>query len=204
MRVLKGLCEETGLSVMELIEKYPHCKGRCIDGEIESEFLKFKEEQKINKLSKMEKLTGSLRTNWVYRVESNYEELNSYYKKVYVNRKSTSPLSCKRVCVSGLFEDYHFNEMMNIVSLLALNGAKYTKRAYACDIFVTYELKDKSGNDYKCYRKEKAEGAISSGSGIKVISLSELLEMLQTSFDDIKSLNRDVLAPLKDKELARV
>ena len=204
MRVLKGLCEETGLSVTKLIEKYPHCQGRCRNGEIESEYLKFKEEQKANKLSKMEKLTGSLRHNWVYKVESNYEELTSYAKKVYVNRKSVSNFSCKRVCISGLYEDYHFNEMMNIISLLAQNGAKYTKRAYACDVFVSYDLKDKNGKEYKCYRKEKAENAIKDGINIEIITFDELLSRLNTNEEELKLLVRDNLAPLKDKNFAKV
>ena len=204
MRVLKGLCEETGLSVSELIEKYPHCQGRCKNGEIESEYLKFKIEQKSHKLSKMEKLTGSHRSNWVYRVEGNYEEVNSYARRVFINRRSTSELSCKRVCISGLYEDYHFNEMMNIISLLAQNGAKYTKRAYACDIFVKYDLLGKNGKEYKCYRKEKAENAIKEGSQIEIIDFARLLEMLNTDEESIKVLNRGTLAPLKDKDFARV
>lgn len=204
MRVLKGLCEETGLSVPELIEKYPLCKGRCINGEIESEYLKYKEQQRSSKLSKMEKLTGSHRTNWVYRIKENSDELNDYIKKVYVNRKSTSSLSCKRVCISSLYEDYHFNEMMNIVSLLALNGAKYVKHASSADIFVSYTLLDKNGNEYNCYRKEKAEEAISSGAQIRIITIDELLELLGTTHEEIKELDRDKLAPLKDKSLASV
>ena len=203
MRVLKGLCEETGLSVSELIEKYPHCQGRCINGEIESEYLKFKEEQKSHKLSKMEKLTGSLRTNWVYRVENHYDEVNDYARKVFVNRKSTSPLSCKKVCLSGLYEDYHFNEVMNIISLLAKNGAKYTKRAFACDVFVTYDLVDKNGKVYKCYRKEKAQTALDEGKEIEFISFEKLLELLDVSDDDLKVLDRSNLAPLKDKDFAK-
>ena len=137
----------------------------------------------------MEKLTGSLRSNWVYRVEENYEEVSSYAKKVYVNRKSTSSLSCKKVCISGLYEDYHFKEMMNIISLLAQNGAKYTKRAYACDIFVDYELVDKNGKEYKCYRKEKAENAIKSGNKIEIITFEKLLELLNTDGNAIKLLS---------------
>ena len=185
MRVLKGLCEETGLSVKELIEKYPHCQGRCING-------------------KMEKLTESLRSNWVYRVEGHYEEVNSYAKKVYVDRSSTSYLSCKRVCISGLYEDYHFNETMNLISLLAQNGAKYTKRAYACDVFVTYDLIDKNGKEYKCYRREKAENAVKSGSDIEIITFDKLLELLNTNENSLKLLDRSKLAPLKDKDFAKV
>jgi len=204
MRVLKGLCEETGLSVHELIEKYPLCKGRCINGEIESEFLKFKEQQRANKLSKMEKLTGSLRANWVYKIRENSDELHNYSKKVYVNRKSSSALSCKRVCISSLYEDYHFSEMMNIVSLLALNGAKYVKHPASSDIFVTYSLKDKKGKEYECYRRKKAEAAIKDGANINVITIDELLEMLGTDAESIKELDRSKLAPLKDKTLATV
>jgi hypothetical protein len=204
MRVLKGLCEETGLSVNELIEKYPLCKGWCKDGEIHSEYLNYKEVQRSNKLSKMEKLTSSKRTNWVYRVKENSDELNNYIRKVFVNRKSTSDLSCKKVCISSLYEDYHFNEMMNIVSLLAQNGAKYVKNPYATDIFVTYDLIGKGGKEYKCYRKEKLEKALFNGSQIEVITIDELLKILGTTHEEIKNLDRSKLAPLKEKKLATV
>lgn len=204
MRVLKGLCEETGLSVQELIEKYPLCQGRCVNGEIESEFLKFKEQQRLNKPSKMEKLTGSHRSNWVYRIKENSDELNSYIKRVYINRKSTSDLSCKRVCISSLYEDYHFSEMMNIVSLLAQNGAKLVKNAFNTDIFVSYDIIDKNGKEYQCYRRKKIDNAIKNGSEIQILTVEEFLSMLGTSTEEIKTLNRDALAPLKDKAFAQV
>ena len=92
---------------------------------------------------------------------------------------------------------------MNIISLLAKNGAKYTKRAFACDIFVTYDLVDKNGKAYKCYRKEKAETALNEGKEIEFISFEKLLELLDVTDDDLKVLNRSNLAPLKDKDFAK-
>ena len=197
MCVLKGLCKETGLSPLELIEKYPHCKCWCKNGEIGSEFLKFKEAQKAQKLSKMERLTNSPRSNWMHLSDDSAKEFATYVNRVFVNRGCSSPLSGKKVCISALFEEYHFNEMMNIVSLLARAGAKYTRHAYSCDIFVDYSIEDKNGKCYKCYRREKAQIINDTEREIKFISLPSLLELLCTSLDDISTLNRATLAPIK-------
>ena len=204
MRVLKGLCEETGLSPLELIEKYPHSKCWCKDGEIGSEFLKFKEEQKANKLSKMEKLTGSPRSNWIHSDEQTAIEFTNYVKRVFINRGVTSPLSGKKVCISSLYEEYHFNEMMNIVSLLAENGAKYTRHSYGCDVFVTCDIIGKNGDLYRCYRKERVENAIADGKNIEIISTNELFNILNTNEESLQELDKSKLAPLKIKKLASI
>ena len=88
--------------------------------------------------------------------------------------------------------------------MLAQNGAKYTKRAYACEIFVTYDLIDKNGKEYKCYRKDKAINAVKSGNDMEIISFEKLLELLNTTEEVLKKLDRNKLAPLKDKDFANV
>ena len=197
MRVLKGLCEETCLSVKEIIEKYYLCKCECKKGVLGSEFLRYKEELKSQKLTKMERLTNSPRSNWMHSVEKNNEEFSTYVKRVFVNRKSTSVLSGKKVCISALYEEYHFNEMMNIVSLLAKCGAKYTRHAYSCDYFVDYKLLDKYGKEYRCFRKEKAKIINDTEREIRFITLDELLSLLEASYLDISELNRSMLSPIK-------
>ncbi len=196
MRVLKGLCEETQLSPTQLIEKYPHCKCWCKNGELGSEFLKYKEELKAQKLTKMERLTGSPRINWMHANEKNADTFAKYIKQVLIS-KSTSPLYGKKVCISSLYEEYHFTEMMNIVSLLAKNGAKYTRHAYSCDYFVEYSIVDKNGNDYRCYRKEKASYINNTTKEISFMSLNELLSLLGTNHNDISKLDKKKLAPKK-------
>ncbi len=204
MRVMKGLSEETGLTASELIERYPLCKCWSKDGEIDSEFIKFKEIQKANKLSKMEKITGSPRSNWIHASEENAASFSTYSKRVFINRKSTSMLSGKKVSISSLFEEYHYNEMMNIISLLANHGAKYTRHAFGADIFVTHEIIGKNGEPYRCYRKERAIDALAHGRDIEFIELDTLLLILQTDLDAISVLDQDKLAPLKNKLFSKL
>lgn len=202
MRVMKGLSKETGLSASELIEKYPLCKCWSKDGEIDSEFIRYKELQKANKLSKMEKLTGSPRSNWIHASEENATSFSTYSKRVFINRKSTSYLSGKRVSISSLFEEYHYNEMMNIVSLLANQGAKYTRHAYSADIFVSHEIVGKNGEPYRCYRKERAIDALAHGKNIEFMELDTLLILLEASKEEISTLDKNKLAPLKNRLFA--
>ena len=197
MRVLKGLCEETGLDALALIERYPHCKCECKNGELTSEFIRYKEQLKAQRLTKMEKLTSSPRTNWLHHTEAQANEFSTYVKRVFVNRMVSSPLSGKKVCISSLFEEYHFAEMMNIVSLLAKYGAKYTRHAYSCDYFVEYQLVDKTGKEYRCYRKEKAQIVNDTERRIEFISLDELLRLLGVSYADISVLDRSKLSPVR-------
>lgn len=203
MKVLEGLCKETGLTAIQLIEKFPHCKCKCINGEIESEYLKYKELMKAQKLSKMEKLTGSVRANWIHATEKNALEFSNYYKRVFVDRNIDSYLCDKKVCISSLFEEYHFNEMMNIISYLAKNGAKYTRHAFGCNIFVTYDLLDKHGELYRCYRKDKVDLAISEGKNIEILDISDLLRILGVSYEDIQVFDRKNLAPLKKRKFIK-
>mgnify|MGYP003302715073 CR=1 FL=1 len=90
--------------------------------------------------------------------------------------------------------------MMNIVSLLAQCGAKYTRHAYACDYFVSYNLIDKNGNPYKCYRLDKAQIINDTERSIEFISINELLEILGTTEAKIASLDRSRLAPIKRRD----
>ena len=199
MRVLKGLTKETGLSVQEIIESYPLCRCWSKGGLLESEYIRHKEEAKAQKLSKMEKLTNTKRANWLHASEQSYKDFSNYYKRVYVDRRSDSPICGKKVCISSLYEEYHFNEMMNIVSLLAKNGAKYTRKSNNCDIFVEHTIVDKNGKEYICYRKERL---FEEGENIllpEFIPLEELLDILDVTEDDIAELDKSKLAPLKIK-----
>lgn len=197
MRVLKGLCEETGLYPSELIKMYPHCKCWCKNGEIYSEYQKYKEVLKAQKLTKMEKLTGSPRANWMHASDENADSFAKYAKRVFVSRNEASPLNGKKICISSLYEEYHFNEMMNIVSLLAKNGAKYTRHAYSCDVFVEHTLFDKNGKEYRCYRRDKAQLINDTEKEIQFISLSDLLSLLSTDEQRISTLNKSTLAPVR-------
>ncbi|MBQ3041044.1 MAG: hypothetical protein IJD42_05535 [Clostridia bacterium] len=201
MRVMKAMCEATNLSVRELIKKYPHSKCWCKDGELDCEFATFRAIQRANKLSKMEVITGSKRTNWMYAPDlDNHRNFASYATGVFVNYSSKSPLCGKRICISNLYEEFHFAEMMNIVSALAKVGVRYSYKPNYCDIFVTYELKGKHDEEYECYRLRKALRLIESGEKhIEFISFKEFLEMLELKEEELSTLDYSTLSPLWKK-----
>lgn len=200
MKVMKGMCDATGLKPLELIEKYPNSKCWCKNGELDNEFAHFKAFQRANKLSKMEKLTNSKRSNWMYTESNNFKEFFKYFSSVFVHYSSDSPLCGKKICISNLYEEFHFNEMMNIVSVLAEHGVRYTNKSYKCDIFVTYSLLNKQGEEYECYRYNKAKRCSDSGErNIEFISFEELLKILNLTEADISSLNKASLSPVWKK-----
>ena len=204
MKVLKGICMTTGLSATEVIEKYPNGKCWCRDGAIDTEYTRYKELLKAQKLSRMEKLTGSKRKNWICASRENHYEFSRYVARVFSDFKADTPIRKKRFCISNLYEDYHFNEMMNIVSLLAKQGALYTTRVQTCDIFVESELKNGKGESYECYRKNKVNRLLEEeGKEVTVISFNELLDMLGVTEDEISVLDKSTLSPLKKKRKIR-
>ncbi|MBQ9744768.1 MAG: hypothetical protein IJW19_06570 [Clostridia bacterium] len=204
MKVLKGICESTSLSVTEVIEKYPNGKCWCKEGVIDTEYTKYKELIKAQKLSKMEKLTCSPRKNWICSSRENHYEFSKYISRVFSDFKADTPLRKKKVCISNLYEDYHFAEMMNIVSLIARKGGSYTSRVQTCDIFVETELKNGKGEEYSCYRKSKLLRLMETeGKNVEIISFEELLNMLGVTEDELKIYDKNALAPLKKKRKIR-
>lgn len=200
MRVMKGMCEKLKLSAKELIEKFPNSKCWCRNGELDNEYNHFKAIQRANKLSKMERLTNSKRSNWMYGDSGNYEEFSKYFTSVFVHYTSQSPLCGKKLCISNLYEEFHFAEMMNIVSALAQQGVRYTQKAYKCDIFVTHSLLNKHGEGYECYRYNKAKKCVDTGErNIEFISLEELLKMLNLDESGLSVLDKANLSPIRNK-----
>lgn len=204
MKVLKGICASTSFTVQEVIKKYPNCKCWCKSGIIDTEYTKYKEMLKAQKLSKMEKLTGSPRKNWICASKENHIEFSKYVSRVQVDYKADTPIAKKKICISSLYEDHHFNEMMNIVSLLAKKGAFYTSRAHVCDIFVKTELKNGKGESYVCYRGKKLQRLIEEeNKEVTIIGFNELLSMLDITENELKQLDRSALSPLKKKRKIR-
>ena len=204
MRVMEGICKSLSLSAKALIKKYPNCKCWCKNGELDTEFNRFKAIQRANKLSKMEKLTNSKRSNWMYSNETNHVVFSKYVSGVFVDYSSKSEFSGKKLCISNLYEEFHFNEMMNLVSELAKNGVRYTPKPYKCDIFVTYSLKNKKNEDYECYRLKKVHNAINNGDKeIKIITFQELLDALNLKEEDLASTNKNALSSVRKKAFSK-
>jgi len=204
LKVLMGMCEKEKLSPMQLIEKYPNGKCWCKDGFIDTEYTHYKELLKAQRLSKMEKNTGSPKKNWICASRENHYEFFKYSSRVFVNFKADSCLKKQKICISNLYEDYHFAEMLNIVSLLAKNGASYTSRVQSCTIFVEASLKNGKGEDYTCYRKNKLLNLMETeGKEVDIISLEELFARLNITEEQLKILDRENLAPLKKKKKIR-
>ncbi len=200
MQVMKGMCEEAHMSATELIEKYENCKCWCKDGELDNQYAIYKASLRANKLSKMEKATNTKRSNWMNSETDNHTEFIKYFSNVFIHYSHGGALCGKKVCISSLYEDFHFAEMMNIVSTLARHGIKYTTKPYNCDIFVTYNLKNKNGEDYECYRLNKAMRLNESRERqIQFIPFEVFLKDLGIDEAEISVLDRSNLSFLRKK-----
>ncbi|MBO5212370.1 MAG: hypothetical protein J6B60_02400 [Clostridia bacterium] len=204
MKVMKGICEETSLSVEDVIKKYPNCKCWCKNGELDTEYTHYKEYLRTKRLSDMEQITNSARSNWMHGLDANRQAFSKYSSRVFIDyRNIDSPLSGKRICISNLYEEYHFKEMMNIVSILAKKGIKYTSNSSYCDIFVTYDFKDENIHP-SCYRKNKALRTVNSGvRQIEFITFDEFIDAIGIDEASLSILDKSSLAPLRKIKKAR-
>ena len=200
MQVMKGLCEDASMSAFELIDRYENCKCWCENGELDSQYAVYKARLRASKLSKMEKATNTKRSNWMNSDTNNSSEFLKYISRVFIHYSHGGPLSGKRVCISSLYEDFHFAEMMNIVSTLAQHGVKYTTKPYNCDIFVTYSLKNKNGESYECYRLKKALRLNESREQqIQFIPFEVFLKDLELDESEISVLDRSKLSFMRKR-----
>jgi len=189
MYVLRGICERTGLRADELIEKYPYCKCWLRDGILDSEYLHFKLLQKRAKLSKMEQLTNSKKDNWMHTNDNDIKFKNTFHK-LFINYKSTFPLKGNRVCFSYIYEEYHYQEMVNIVKHLAKLGVKYTQKFFLCDFYIDYSISTET-KKYTCQRLDKIKKAKYHNiynNTIKVLSLDSFFNMCGIDDEVLKGI----------------
>ncbi|MBQ8178093.1 MAG: hypothetical protein IJ033_02760 [Clostridia bacterium] len=167
MLVAKGLCDRLGISLKELIEKYPPCEGVVADGKIE-----FKHAP--GSVCDGGRYTGS------NNLRRNYKVFQTHMRKTKPKRGATLPLKGEKVCFSTVFEDKHFTEMLLLIDLVADNGGKCVTRASEASIYVTVDSPNKV-----CRRERIINERLKKSARIRKVDIDKFLSMLGSSYESL-------------------
>ena len=179
MKLVHNMCTKMECSLVELIEMCDTCTGKSID------FDNYYDFQKRSKRDPYELLKNE---NDNRMVHGKYRAFLRYTNRIKpINIINDEYLSGKIVSISINYECNHFREMLCIAQLLVNHNAKYGPRASDSDIFVSYDLLDENGNKICCSRMKYVNDAIKEGKNIDIISIDELLKMLNINEEELLS-----------------
>lgn len=174
MHFVKKMCEKLEVTLPELIELCPSCSGQTVDGNIS-----FDDSQKrIEKWIQMARDGGN---NVIAKKNIRLFRFFLASVKPQGEIKNTK-LTGKTISISMNYEHRHFKEMLALIQLIVNCGGKYSLKSSQSDIFVKYN------DDCPCTRLKFVEEANANGSDIKIISFSELLELLNITEQELSEI----------------
>lgn len=176
MAVTKEISKRAGLSLSELIEKYPRGNGKTENGIITTVV---KEERAAQKAREEEfLLSKGISLDNVFEGE-HYRDFFKFLDGVQRTEKLTKcEFTGKTLSVSNNYQKYHFKETINLVQILKNHGCTFRQKASECSYFVKYDFSDIDGNILECSRLKQVLEANEKGSSIKIITFSDMLEVL--------------------------
>lgn len=177
MRFVKKMCESLEVTLPELVELCPTCSGKTYNGNIS--FINVED-----RISKWVALAKSGDNNSI--VKKNVKLFHFFLENVKRKNQIECPkLAGKKICISINYELYHFREMLALIQMIVDRGCKYNLKASQNDIFVSYDLYDNEHNLVPCSRRKYIDEAISQGKAIQIISFRELLNVLETTEEEL-------------------
>ncbi len=193
MRCAEALAKNTGLSLLELAEKYPRAKGKLEN--YREEYLRKK---LYNRFIRECKRKGLLELN-----SEQKKNVNEFRRIASAEGKFYNPkLRGKKICISYNYEGYNYENVLKIIQLTANFGARNISRATKCDIFVKYDIKYKEGLVY-CQRLEQALVAIKGGKNIEIISFDKFLSLLGVTENKIMAMENVDLEKKREENAKR-
>lgn len=165
MRVLKRVCFEEGRGAPELVDIFAPCTGELVNGELKIGYFKKKPEPAPGEENLM------LGAN-----EDNFKKLLKRTKCTFSGK--ADQLRGRTVCFSSAYEYTHYGEMCELVRLLASKGAKVTRKASECNLYVQCTVRRADGRLSGCHRKHLIDERIASGENVQKVWFATLLEWL--------------------------
>lgn len=166
MLIAKGLTERLGITLEELVEKYPSCQGLVEDGKIE-----------------FKKVEGSVCDGGRYTgtnlTRRNYKIFQSHIRKTKPSRGASLPLKGEKICFSTSFEDKHFAEMLVLIELISRQGGKCVTRASEATIYVEID------STKVCRRLRIIDDKIKKGKPVEKKHIDEFLKGLNMTYAEL-------------------
>ncbi len=194
MRVLKKICFEEGRGAPELVDLYSPCTGELRAGEMKVSYFKKKPEPAPGEENLMKGVN-----------EDNFKKL---IKRTRCNFYGAPPqLRGKRLCFTYSYEFEHYGEMCILVGLLAEHGARITRKAGECDIYVQCHDVSADGKRSRCRRRYVVDKRRSAGENVRYVRFETLLGWLgadEEGLTELAAQKRTGLDAEKRAELAHL
>lgn len=179
MRIVEAMIKEKRLSLQQFIDSCEDCKGDTIDGNITT-IAREKAKKRREKRERILQESGIKDSNKIYG--NNYYLFMQFLAGVKPQGEIVqNMLTGKSISISLNFQLYHFREMLGVIQLLKNYGCEYKLKASECDYFVPHTFTCSDGSEMSDSKRKYVEEAILNGKNIKIISLDELFELLQTN-----------------------
>ncbi len=142
MLVLEGLCRQTGLSPLKLLERYPVCRGDLLNNRITVRVL---EGQNL-----LLKVLGD-KTD---RISPKSEHRTLYVRFIRhvkpSGREYPQWLKGKRVGVPEKYAERHYRDVLRLIQLICDCGGRYSSIPEDCHIFLDYPVYTPEGDRKVC------------------------------------------------------
>jgi hypothetical protein len=185
MLVLKSLLEKSKLDFEQYSANAYHCTGRTYDfywGWNIQSLSQFEDAYRQRFAKDFLKEIREGEENRILRNTANYRNLLRYIEKGAPIGEQSDLLAGKTVSVSLHYEAEHYKEMLTIVGMIKAAGGTYTREAEKTTLFATYNIDKNGATAEDCARTKAVKLAAEQGTEVEFIELSELLELLGTSF----------------------
>ena len=184
MLLLKALLEKSNMSFEDYRASTDKCTGKTEHGQASWDY--------IPPMSSGHRLRergfrGEKGDNVMLRGRRNHTLFLRYLDFGDPIGEKSNKLAGKKVSISMNYETEHFKEMIRLAGLIKAAGGEYVLKASSVDIFATFDCIDEDGTPRRCSRGEYVRDEIQKGRNIEIISLDELLELLDTTRDTLEA-----------------
>lgn len=177
MLATKALCEKEGMTLSELIEKAPRCKGevtaegRCV--------YYVKEARKLER-----RMRGSMRSE--HMNDTNLREFWRYLSGLTPAPELEQNMTGKRVTLDSYYEFHHYKQVALIAGEVVKHGGSYVRMGTAADIYVV-------ASDHRCARYPHIKRAMEGGKKVEIVSLGDFMEKLGITEENLTNADYPVL-----------
>ena len=175
----KAILEKANKTLEEMIEICPEARDRSHNYLVDS--IEKRNEEKKQRLNQSLENGGT---------DLSYGKRTKLYLKFLKNLKinSTGLLKDKKISICLNYEESHFRQILNLSRIIANQGGEIVRKATTADIYVRYDVFLEDGTTRNDSKLNYVNEAISNGVNIKVITLADLLTILNITEEELNKL----------------
>ena len=178
MQVLKGLCRETRLPAVKLLEKYPVCRGDLEDNKI---YIRVLEGQNL-----LVRVLGDRSE----RIAPKSENRKLYIRFIRHVKPSGEVrpqwLKGKRVCIPEKYAERHYTDAVKLIQLVCDCGGRYSLVPEGCHFFVLFPIYNDDGTPKECAEALRIQN--DSQAKAKFLSPEEFFELCAMDAEEFSAL----------------